>query len=153
MFDGCLTRGQRGLWEKRYFSKQRGEMKASKGAVVLMVTLCLMAGCATTTIGTKHANVSREMAEKEIKRGITTKQEVLQIFGPPNTIATGLNHSKMTGASVSEETKSKITEMWGYIKSEGKAVFLSVSGKAVGIKIFFDQEGRVLDYTVTTTQW
>ncbi|MFA7328973.1 MAG: hypothetical protein WC081_05670 [Candidatus Ratteibacteria bacterium] len=131
-----------------------GEMKvSSKSAVILIVALCLMAGCATTTIGTKHANVSREMAEKEIKRGVTTKQEVLQIFGPPNTIATGLNHSKMTGVSVPEETKSKITEMWGYIKSEAKAVLFSGSVKAVGINIFFDQEGKVLDYTVTTTQF
>jgi len=142
-------------------------MKASKGAIVLIVAVCLMAGCATTT----QNSVSQYTADKEIKKGITTKQEVLKIFGPPNITTTMPDYSALAGVSIPEEAKPKAKEIWTYSKMQMNTqgivagAFLSgltfglvpyassASSKTVMLQIFFDQEEKVLDYTVTTMQF
>ena len=130
-------------------------MKIMKKLIVLLV-IAGLCGCATTQRG-----VSQYEADKKIKKGETTKQEVLQIFGPPNITSTVADISLWTGISIPEEAKSKVKEIWTYSKMNmnilGGTIGLlfgsSVSSKWAMLQIFFDEKDVVIDYTVTTSQF
>lgn len=142
-------------------------MKKKGLLVILSLTAVLLAGCATIP----QNSVSQYTADKEIKKGITTKQDVLKIFGPPNITTTVPDYSAMAGVSVPEEAKPKFKEIWTYSKMQmntqgivggaflsgltlGLVPFASsVSSKTVMLQIFFDQEEKVIDYSVTTMQF
>jgi len=133
-------------------------MKTKSALIIIVVLIAsFLGGCATT----QRRQISQYSAEKEIKKGVTTKQEILEIFGPPNITSTMIDPSLWANTPISKEIKLKIKEYWVYSKVNmdmfgGTIGFLfgaTTSSKTVMLQIFFDEEDKVVDYTVTTMQF
>ncbi len=86
---------------------------------LVSVTLCaiMIGGCTTGTVGGRKFDMSRA---SEIRKGVTTKKDVLAIFGEPNS-----------------RNRSSQGESWNYFYSESSASSL------MAFKMAWGGKGRV----------
>lgn len=106
---------------------------------ILILILCL-AGCAT--IGRKFDFDKVEL----IKKGQTTKQEILDTFGKPNSVSTD-SDGRDTFLYIHMKAKAK---PWSFIP----IVWIFSGGawtQSETLTIYFDRDDKVEDYETSTT--
>jgi len=116
-----------------------------KGWLVLGLVLFL-AGCVTVSYKDRDntPNLNQETIKQNIICGQTTKQNILKVFGNPKT------------TSVSSSSGKQI-EVWVYSFFESTTQGSAFSGKyrtsshITFLRIIFNQDGVVTDYTATSS--
>jgi outer membrane protein assembly factor BamE (lipoprotein component of BamABCDE complex) len=107
--------------------------------IVIALVFCLM-GCASSGRFTESTSIRNETAASiasKIKRGTTTKEEVVWAIGPPES-------SSMTASG---------NEQWIYNLAEGKSAF-DINARIKGVErqiksmvVLFNKRGIVINYT------
>ena len=108
---------------------------------LFLLMLCLgLVGCATTSLNENYGNfnLTQENVAK-IQKGVTTKEEILSLFGQP----------------MSKIQNSSLGEMWTYAHTKSKTTpppFFSmqdfkVEVQSYSVTLTFDDKGIVKDFT------
>lgn len=122
-----------------------------------LLVLLTMIGCGFSRhIG--NDNLKPELVTQIVK-GKSTKQDILSLFGPPQTTSTRkLSADSNTTAKLPAHLAA--TETWSYWSHniEGTAVVLpfyaqtNTKSSNYVVSIYFDDNGTVLDYSTTETR-
>lgn len=120
--------------------------------IVVLVMVCLPGCSVNRHLG--NENLKPQMVS-EIQKGKTTKQEVLSMFGPPQSTTLQSNSGQATAdPNVKMPVQLIAAETWNYWShsTEGTAVILpfyaqtNTKSSNFVLSIFFDKQGTVLDY-------
>jgi len=122
-------------------------------AIVAVIIMTIISGCGVSRhLG--NENLKPEMVS-EIQKGKSTKQEMLSIFGPPqSTTKQNLPTSPIADSNVKLPVQFTAAETWNYWShnTEGTAVVLpfyaqtSTKSSNFILTIYFDNQGTVIDY-------
>jgi len=108
---------------------------------LIFILIFYLSGCAT--VGKRFSTDKINL----IKKGVTSKQEILNIFGNPENISTD-SEGRETFSYVYVKAKAKPTSfiplLW--IFSGGASTESEV------LTIYFDKEGRVEDYELSSSK-
>ena len=118
-----------------------------------------MVSCASSQKTSKDSPFNPVTVKESLKRGSTTKKEVLNVFGPPNILVesktgeswtyqkerTDKVENSMGAAAVSFLPIPVLpTLVGGYLDSEAE----STAQKSYALTVDFDKQNRVVDYKV-----
>lgn len=92
--------------------------------VVFILCIFFVGGCSTGTVGGKKFDMSRA---SEIKKGVTTKTDILAMLGEPNS-----------------KSQSSYGESWNYFYSESRASSLTAFKAAWGGRAKVDMASQNL---------
>ena len=68
------------------------------------------------------------------------KNDILRTLGPPRNIISA------PGCII--RTKAEYKDIWNYIRGDREVILLSSKTKFLLMSIYFDEDGKVLDYTI-----
>jgi hypothetical protein len=121
--------------------------------IVAVLFMSIISGCGVSRhLG--NENLKPEMVS-EIQKGKTTKQELLSIFGPPqSTTKQNLPTSSTADPNVKLPVQLTAAETWNYWShiTEGTAVVLpfyaqtNTKSSNFILTIYLDNQGTVIDY-------
>ena len=119
--------------------------------VVSLVVLSL-AGCATYP-PVQRGNLTVGMVKTKIIKGVTTQNEILEIFGSPNIIAKNKSGNEVwTYDRVSVETN--VSDVYGtLILVGGIGSRASSSTRTFTLMLEFDDKGVVRDYSYRSSRF
>jgi outer membrane protein assembly factor BamE (lipoprotein component of BamABCDE complex) len=112
-----------------------------------------LAGCATAPPPEEPAektNLTHGQVQITLKKGVTTKTEVIETFGAPNITSTDASGREVwTYQKHGTVAKSSSSESWGTIILFGgsqSAAGFEQSSRTMTLIIKFDENGRVYDF-------
>ena len=117
-----------------------------KKILFLLCISLLLSGCATVQ-PVEKSRLTPGMVKKEIIKGVTTQNEIVEVFGPPNIITKNKSDNEVwTYDKVSVE--SSWSENFGSIIIAGiSGGRTSASSRTFTLMIEFDDNGVVKDYS------
>ncbi len=121
------------------------------GLLPLLLAGC-MSGLQTDQGKAKESALTSGMTKKYIKPGVTTQQEVLEIFGPPNLITSNNGRDVWTYDKMSRN----FSDSGGYL-----TIFLAgwsghrsqSSSRSAMLMVYFDDHDVVKDYRLHVSQF
>ena len=141
----------------RRFAMAAFTNKANKG-IALLITVALLCGCGSISVTTGAKQLSRELVEKSLIKGKTTKAEVRALLGEPQSITSG-SFANLPGVPA---------ETWSYSKTfyrdtaeksglGGSFARYAVTGSLYDrvevsvLIVTFDARGRVIGHMFSTS--
>lgn len=136
---------------------------------ILLLVIFMISGCVTTEIrsptepfqGAETQETSNRLTHGQVqltlKKGITTQNEVLEIFGAPNIVTTD-----STGLEVWTYQKHAIVEKSDSSNVYGTIILFGAGSKAIGFEkssrtmtliIKFDENKKVIDFKSMSTSF
>lgn len=136
---------------------------------ILLLVIFMISGCVTTEIrsptepfqGAETQETSNRLTHGQVqltlKKGITTQNEVLEIFGAPNIVTTD-----STGLEVWTYQKHAIVEKSDSSNVYGTIILFGAGNKATGFEkssrtmtliIKFDENKKVIDFKSMSTSF
>ena len=117
-----------------------------KKILFLLCISLLLSGCATVQ-PVEKSRLTPGMVKKEIIKGVTTQNEIVEVFGPPNIITKNKSDNEVwTYDKVSVE--SSWSENFGSIIIAGiSGGRTSASSRTFTLMVEFDDDGVVKDYS------
>lgn len=136
---------------------------------ILLLVIFMISGCVTTEIrsptepfqGAETQETSNRLTHGQVqltlKKGITTQNEVLEIFGAPNIVTTD-----STGLEVWTYQKHAILEKSNSSNVYGTIILFGAGSKAIGFEqssrtmtliIKFDENKKVIDFKSMSTSF
>lgn len=136
---------------------------------ILLLVIFMVSGCVTTEIrsptepfqGAETQETSNRLTHGQVqltlKKGITTQNEVLEIFGAPNIVTTD-----STGLEVWTYQKHAIVEKSDSSNVYGTIILFGAGNKATGFEkssrtmtliIKFDENKKVIDFKSMSTSF
>lgn len=126
-----------------------------------LIAALAMAGCAAQSYSTGTTQLSRELVEKRLVKGKTTKEEVRALLGEPQTTTSGdMGLTLVRGLPAETWTYSKTFHRDATEKGFGYAVAQSMANpysngydriEVTVLIVMFDKNGRVMGHTVSTS--
>lgn len=118
---------------------------------VFGILITFLSGCATfpqSEVPAQKSNLSVGMVKKVIKKGETTKAEILEYFGSPNLVTKNRSNDEVWNYSrMSFESKASADGVslffWG-----GSRAMSTTTTKSFDLIITFDSNDVVKDYSV-----
>ncbi|RST46316.1 outer membrane protein assembly factor BamE [Variovorax sp. DXTD-1] len=118
------------------------------GGVIFVAAL--LSGCGTLGGNTAVANATTQSLEQQLKKGVTTTDDVKRIFGSPNSVQ---NYADGTEYWIYDSGRnnqtSAIFSMIPGSSTVGRAEDIAGT-KSKSMSIFFDSRKRVVRHTLTT---
>ena len=121
----------------------------------LFTCFCLLSlsGCASTQEPSRPSTLTYASVSNQLVKGMTTKNQVMSIFGPPNiTTRNAQNQDVWTYDKVSTESKAG-TSYWNAILLGANKANASQSASTTTLSVTFDQNGIVKDYDFYQTRY
>lgn len=147
-----------------YWIKQAGSVRMKNAIrhtfyLLTFMTFATMTGCATaiTPYDDARSPLTHGNVQLTLKRGVTTQQDVLDAFGPPNIMTRDASESEVwTYQKHATVTKSKSSDVYGTIilfgGSSGSSGF-EQSSRTMTLIIKFDKSNKVMDFKSMTTSF
>lgn len=120
---------------------------------VLLVTASFI-GCAGS--GQKEAsntNLTSGRVKMEIKKGVTTQDEILKIFGSPNIITKNRGNDEVWNYNRMSYESAYGSEGGGFIFWGGSRAASSTTTKSFDLIITFDKNDVVKDYSLISANF
>lgn len=123
---------------------------------IVVCSLLLFVGCATfpkEQEETPKSALSVGRVKTEIKKGVTTQADILEIFGSPNIVTKNRdndevwNYNRMSYQSVYGSDRGSVI-FWG-----GSRAMASQSTKSFDLIIIFDAKDVVKDYSIISASF
>ena len=123
-----------------------------KMAVFFIVALFMVVSC-TSLKAPQKSNLTTGVVNTKIKKGITSQAEIVQLIGSPNIITKNKEGEEVwTYSRQSFDTKSGGFG-GGLLLFGGSKAFSSASSNSFDLIITFDDQSRVKDYSVISSQF
>lgn len=106
--------------------------------LILGVLVLLLLGCATNEQPVQKSNLTAGMAKKEIIEGVTTQNDILQVFGAPNIITKNKSGREVWTYDTISVEKSAEEGYWNVIVGGGMGGKSSASTRTFTLMIEFD---------------
>lgn len=123
---------------------------------LICVSIPLVFGCATfpkENVPNQRSNLTMGTVKKEVRKGVTTQAEIIQLFGSPNLVTKNRandeiwNYNKMSYQAMSGADGGSLI-FWG-----GSRAMTSTTTKSFDLIITFDENDIVKDYSVISTSY
>jgi len=121
-----------------------------------LVSCIFLVGCETTNttpVSTKNPSLTHGNVQMNVKVGVTTKTEVLEIFGAPNiTTVDGSGREVWTYQRAAQVSESKSSDSYwtvillGGLGGSSQASGVSTSSSMITLIIKFNEEQIVSDF-------
>lgn len=125
-----------------------------KKILILAITVFLTTSCGSYRYGqnaepTQKSNLTFGVVKSKIKKGKTTQNEILQIFGSPNLITKNKSNNEVWSYN-----KMSVQERGGQTDFLfGQKASVSSSSQSFDLIITFDSNDIVEDYSVISTSF
>ena len=117
--------------------------------LIILSILFLFAGCFTSGIKeASNSNLTAGKVKMEIKKGITTQEEILKIFGSPNIVTKNRDNDEVWNFSRMSFESAYGSESGGFILWGGSRAMSSSTTKSFDLIIIFDNKDVVKDYSI-----
>lgn len=115
----------------------------------LLFVVFLISGCATSGFKEmSNTNLTAGKVKMEIKKGITTQAEILQIFGSPNILTKNRYNDEVWNYSRMSYESAYGSDSGGFIFWGGSRALSSATTKSFDLIIIFDKNDIVKDYSI-----
>lgn len=118
----------------------------------LIVASFVIASCATMKAPQK-SNLTPGVINTTIKKGITSKAEIVQLIGSPNIITKNKEGEEVWTYSRQSFDVESGGFGGGLLLFGGSKAFSSASSNSFDLVITFDSQSRVKDYSVVSSQF
>lgn len=120
----------------------------------LAVVVALAAyGCATVKPTAQQSNLTAGMAQTKIVKGVTTQQEILQLFGSPNIITKNRGNDEVWSYNRMSFESSTSDAFGSLILVGGSSAVSRSTSKTMDLIITFDDNDIVKDFSVISAQF
>ena len=131
--------------------------------LLLLTTITLISGCATSTGATRDENLTVGTVQREIRIGMSGA-EVAEVLGSPNIVTTDENrnetwiYDKISSQSVTSETSGGVAILRfisdiGPIVASGRTRRESSSQRTLTVVVKFDAYENVRDFAYHTSRF
>ncbi len=127
-------------------------MKNIRNIVVFIAALFVMASCTTTQIPQK-SNLTPGVVSTTIKKGVTSKVEIVKTIGSPNIIAKNRDGEEVWTYSRQSFDSESGGFGGGLLFFGGAKAFSSASSNSFDLIITFNNQDIVKDYSVISSQF
>ncbi len=119
---------------------------------IIPLLILFLAGCATVPI-TQGENLTVGMVKTKIVKGVTTQNEILEVFGAPNVITKNKTGNEVwTYDRIAVETN--VSDSYGtLILLGGTGSRASSSTRTFTLMLEFNEQGVVKDYSYRSSQF
>lgn len=116
--------------------------------------ITLISGCATQQAPqTKQAELTYGMVTNKIKKGVTTKDEVVKMLGNPNIMTQNKEGEQVWTYSRQSYDSSSGSAYGTLLFVGGSKAVSSSSSKSFDLILTFDENDVVKDYTIVSSQF
>jgi hypothetical protein len=106
-------------------------------------------GCATSGVKEmSNTNLTSGKVKMEIKKGVTTQAEILQIFGSPNIVTKNRSDDEVWNYNRMSYETAYGSDSGGFIFWGGSRAVSSATTKSFDLIIIFDENDIVKDYSI-----
>ena len=123
------------------------------GKIVACVTTLLMITSCATTQAPQKSNLTPGVVSTAIKKGLTTKAEIVKLIGSPNIITKNKAGEEVWTYSRQSFDSESGGFGGGLLLFSGAKAFSSASSNSFDLIITFDGQDRVKDYSVISSQF
>ena len=106
--------------------------------VSLLILICVIISGCTPAEPVQPSNLTPGMVKKEIVEGVTTQQEILSVFGPPNIITKSKSGNEVWTYDTISVKQSAKDGYWNVIVAGGSSTKGSSSTRTFTLMIEFD---------------
>ena len=115
----------------------------------LLLVVLLVSGCATSGVKEmSNTNLTAGKVKMEIKKGVTTQAEILQIFGSPNILTKNRSNDEVWNYNRLSYETAYGSEGGGFIFWGGSRAVSSATTKSFDLIIIYDDKDVVKDYSI-----
>ncbi|MBU2524937.1 hypothetical protein KKG71_07125 [Patescibacteria group bacterium] len=115
-------------------------------AILLATLFC---GCAQYGVKDRsNTNLTAGKVKMEIKKGVTTQSEILQIFGSPNIVTKNRDNDEVWNYNRMSYESAYGSDSGGFIFWGGSRAVSSATTKSFDLIIIFDKDDIVKDYSI-----
>jgi len=123
--------------------------KTFSGLISLCIVSVLFSGCATSGVKEmSNTNLTSGKVKMEIKKGVTTQAEILQIFGSPNIVTKNRSNDEVWNYNRMSYESAYGSDGGGFIFWGGSRAVSSATTKSFDLIIIFDDKDVVKDYSI-----
>lgn len=123
--------------------------KIFSGFISLCIVSVLFFGCATSGVKEmSNTNLTSGKVKMEIKKGVTTQAEILQIFGSPNIVTKNRSNDEVWNYNRMSYESAYGSDGGGFIFWGGSRAVSSATTKSFDLIIIFDDKDVVKDYSI-----
>ena len=95
-----------------------------------------------------NTNLTAGKVKMEIKKGLTTQSEILQIFGSPNIVTKNRDNDEVWNYNRMSYESAYGSDSGGFIFWGGSRAVSSATTKSFDLIIIFDKDDIVKDYSI-----
>lgn len=123
--------------------------KTFSGLLSLFLVSVLFFGCATSGVKEmSNTNLTSGKVKMEIKKGVTTQADILQIFGSPNIVTKNRSNDEVWNYNRMSYESAYGSDGGGFIFWGGSRAVSSATTKSFDLIIIFDENDVVKDYSI-----
>lgn len=123
--------------------------KIFSGLISLYIVSFIFFGCATSGVKEmSNTNLTTGKVKMEIKKGVTTQAEILQIFGSPNIVTKNRSNDEVWNYNRMSYESAYGSDGGGFIFWGGSRAVSSATTKSFDLIIIFDDKDVVKDYSI-----
>ena len=126
-----------------------------KPVCLLLTTLIFLTGCAGREANqtTQNSNLTAGMAKQKITKGVTTQNELLEVFGAPNIITKNKSGNEVWTYDKISSDKSFEDGYWNVVVGGASGGQSSTTTKTFTLMIEFDTNGIVKDFSYRSSSF
>ncbi len=114
-----------------------------------LLVCVLISSCATSNVREmSNTNLTVGKVKMEIKKGVTTKADILQVFGSPNIVTKNRNNDEVWSYNRMSYESTYGSDSGGFILWGGSRAVSSTTTKSFDLIIIFDENDIVKDYSI-----
>lgn len=123
--------------------------KTFSGLLSFCIVSILFFGCASSGVKEmSNTNLTSGKVKMEIKKGVTTQTEILQIFGSPNIVTKNRSNDEVWNYNRMSYESAYGSDGGGFIFWGGSRAVSSATTKSFDLIIIFDDKDVVKDYSI-----
>lgn len=123
--------------------------KTFSGLLSFCIVSILFFGCASSGVKEmSNTNLTSGKVKMEIKKGVTTQAEILQIFGSPNIVTKNRSNDEVWNYNRMSYESAYGSDGGGFIFWGGSRAVSSATTKSFDLIIIFDDKDVVKDYSI-----
>lgn len=123
--------------------------KTFSGLISICIVSVVIFGCATSGVKEmSNTNLTSGKVKMEIKKGVTTQTEILQIFGSPNIVTKNRSNDEVWNYNRMSYETAYGSDVGGFIFWGGSRAVSSATTKSFDLIIIFDDKDVVKDYSI-----
>lgn len=122
--------------------------------VLLTVVLTVFfAGCSNAKVTEQKSNLTSGMVKKEVEKGITNQNDIMQIFGSPNMVTKNKSGNEVWSYNKMSTDSSQKGGKWNLLLVGGNSAVNSSSTSTFDFIITFDENDIVKDYSMISSRY